>query len=67
MTRIYKDFAEIDRDLKTLNLQRQIALEELKYTKHELQESVAPPQWMNTVLSFAKKYGILYIIKRIFK
>ncbi|UZO81114.1 DUF6327 family protein [Aquimarina sp. ERC-38] len=67
MVRIYTSFKDIDQDLKTLNLQRQIALEELKYTKHDLQESVMPPQWVNTVLGFVKKYGILYIIKRIFK
>lgn len=67
MKKIYTSFEEIDMDLKTLHLQRQIAMEELKYSKYELQESLTPHQWVSTLLSAVKKYGILYLIRRLFK
>ena len=63
----YTSFEQIDRELKKLSLQRQIALEELKYTKHSLKEDLAPYQWANTAIDAIKKYGVLYLIKRILK
>ncbi len=62
----YNSFEEINTALKTLSLKRQIALEELKYTKNSLKEDLAPYQWANTALNAAKKYGVLYLIKRLF-
>ena len=67
MHKIYRNLEEIDLDLQTLQLQRQIALEELKYTKYELKESVTPSNWVSSVLSFVKKYGVLYLAKRLFR
>ena len=63
----YQSFKEIEHDLKTLNLKRQIALEELKMSKHDLQESVTPHKWLTTALNAAKKYGIIYLVRRILK
>lgn len=63
----YNSYEEIDRDLLALDLQRRIAMEELKFTKYEFQESVAPNKWADTLLSALKKYGIFYIIKKILK
>lgn len=63
----YRNFEEIDNDLKRLNLERQIALEELKGLKHDVKEDFSTPKWLGTIASFAKKYGILYLLRRIFK
>ena len=63
----YRSFEEIEYDLKTYRLQREIALEDLKYTKHELQEDLMPNQWVSTALSFIKKYGIYYMVRKVLK
>lgn len=63
----YQSFKEIEEDLKRLHLERQIALEELKLSKHDLQDSISPYQWLSTALNAAKKYGIVYLIRRILK
>ncbi|WP_378175474.1 DUF6327 family protein [Aquimarina sp. SS2-1] len=67
MRKTYHSFEEIERDLKTYSLQRQISLEELKLLKSELKEDLQPNQWVLTLFSAVKKYGIYYLIKRLFK
>lgn len=63
----YNSFEEIKFDLKRLHLERQIALEQMKGLKHEVDEDLAPYQWMQTVLNVAKKFGTLYFIKKIIR
>jgi len=62
---MYKNFEQIDYDLTRLNLERQIALEEIKGLKQEVKEDLSPYSWMTTVLSAVKKYGILYLIRKV--
>jgi hypothetical protein len=42
--RIYTSFEEVDRDLKVLNLRRQIAQEELKGDLMDLKSRFEPPE-----------------------
>lgn len=63
----YSNFEEINYDLKRLNLERQIALEELKGLKEDVKEDFSAPNWLGTLASFAKRYGIMYLIRKIFK
>lgn len=65
--RKYNSFEEIERDLKKLDLERQIAKEQMIGLKYSFQESLSPFNWLLTTLEAVKKYGILYLIKRIFK
>ncbi|WP_035086439.1 MULTISPECIES: DUF6327 family protein [Aquimarina] len=65
--KVYTSFEEIHNELKTLQLKRQISLEEMKLAKSEFKEDLQPYQWMSTFLSALKKYGLLYLIKRMFK
>ncbi|GGX33532.1 DUF6327 family protein [Aquimarina muelleri] len=67
MKKVYRSFKEIEQDLRTFNLQRQIAMEEMKLLKIELKEDLQPYQWLSTALSTIKKYGVLYLIRRLFK
>ncbi|PKV50223.1 hypothetical protein ATE84_2275 [Aquimarina sp. MAR_2010_214] len=67
MDKTYTSFKEIEQDLRKLNLQRQINLEEIKLLKSEFKEDLQPYQWVSTLLSAVKKYGIFYLIKRLFK
>ncbi|MFD2565136.1 DUF6327 family protein [Aquimarina rubra] len=67
MAKTYSSFEEIEHDLKKYDLQRQISLEEIKLLKTELKEDLQPYQWVSTIFSAVKKYGIYYLIKRIFK
>lgn len=63
----YNNLKEINHDLKRLNLERQIAWEEMKGLKEDFKESVQPYNWFGPILSSAKKYGILYLIGLLFK
>lgn len=63
----YKNFEQIEYDLKRLNLERKIAMEEFKGLKHEVKQDLSPYSWLSTALSFVKKYGILYLIRKIFR
>ena len=64
--RIYNSFEEIDFDVKRLNLERKIAWEKIKHSSNEVQESFSPYNWIPTILSSIKKFGILLLLKKIF-
>lgn len=64
---VYNSFEEIEHDLKRFNLERQIALEELKLTKHKVKEDLKPLNWVQTAIDYAGKYGLFLIIKRLLK
>lgn len=61
----YTSFEEISADLKRLHLEKQIALEELKSIKYEVQEDLQPYNWIGTMLSAVRKYGIFYMIRKL--
>ena len=63
----YNSFEEIQADLLRLNLERKIYLEELKLTKHQLKEDLKPINWVTSILSSVKKFGVLYALKKIIK
>ncbi|TXD48203.1 DUF6327 family protein [Polaribacter sp. IC073] len=65
--RTYQSFEEIDRDLKLLSLEKEIALEELKVVKNDFEESLRPISILSNGLKFVSKYGALMFIKKIFK
>ncbi|MGB2759329.1 MULTISPECIES: hypothetical protein [Maribacter] len=64
---MYKNFDEIEFNLKRLKLERQIALEELKGLKQDVQEDLSPYNWVSTAFSAAKKFGMLYIMRKVVK
>ncbi|WP_299046958.1 hypothetical protein [uncultured Polaribacter sp.] len=63
----YKNFTQIQHDLEKLNLERQIALEEVKVIKHNFEESLKPLSLLSTFAKFGAKYGSLLVLKKIFK
>ena len=63
----YNNLKEVSHDLKRLSLERQIAWEEMKGLKEDFKESVQPYNWFGPILSSAKQYGILYLIRLLFK
>jgi hypothetical protein len=63
----YNNFKEIEKDLKILSLEKQIALEELKNVKQDFQESLKPLNILSGVFKFVSKYGVLVLLKKIFK
>lgn len=67
MMKTYESLKEIEIDLKKIDLERQIALEELKLSKHDFEQHFKPFNILRSVLKFASKYGILILIKKIFK
>lgn len=64
---MYRNFDEIEFDLKRLKLEREIALEEIKGLKQDVKEDLSPYSWLSTILSAVKKYGMLYLIRKIVK
>jgi len=63
----YNSIEDINLDLKRLNLQRKIAWEEMKGLRHEVKEDLSPYNWVNTLISALKKYGLLYVIRKILR
>jgi len=64
----YQSFEEIETDLKRLNLERKIALEEMKLLKTEFQDNLKPSNWVvSTVLGVASKYGFYWLLKKFLK
>ena len=63
----YTTFKEVEYDLKRLNLQRKIAFEELKGIKHELQEDLTPPDWVEPAAKVAGGYALFAFIKHLLK
>lgn len=65
--RQYKNKDEINHDLKRLSLERQIAWEEIKGLKEDFKESIQPYNWIEPIVSTAKRYGIQFLISWLFK
>lgn len=64
---MYKNFDEIEFDLKRLKLERQIALEEIKGLKQDVKDDLSPFNWISTAISAIKKYGMLYLIRKVIR
>ena len=50
-----------------LDLERQIAKEEVKSVRGDLKESLQPVQWMQTGVKVAGKIGSMVLIKKLFR
>ena len=64
---MYNNLEEVEFDLKRLQLERQIALEEIKGIKQDIKDDLSPFSWISTAISALKKYGMLYLIRKIIK
>jgi hypothetical protein len=67
MIKTYQSFDEIDKELKKISLERQIAFEELKIVKNDFEQTLKPISFLNSVFKFVSKYGVLLMIKKIFR
>lgn len=65
--KIYKDNDSIEKELKILNLERQIAWEEIKAVKEEYKEDFKPYNWVQSGLKIASKYGFMMMLRKIIK
>ena len=63
----YQSFNDIERDLKRLQLERQIALEEIKLSKNKFKDSLSQKNLLNLVIGAAGKYGLYVLLKRFIK
>lgn len=64
----YKNTKSIEQDLKILDLERKIALEELKTLKHDYTESLNPSNWIPEKLRWlVTRYSAKLIINKIFR
>ena len=63
----YSNFEEIEADLKRLNLERKITLEELKLIKNDFKEDFRPLNWIQGGIKFAAKYGVFILLKKLLK
>jgi hypothetical protein len=63
----YTSFEEIDYDLKLLNLERKISIEELKGLKYNLREDLSPYSWLRTGLRLFGNFGKIMLLKKLFK
>ncbi|AUC77268.1 MULTISPECIES: hypothetical protein [unclassified Olleya] len=63
----FKTEADIERALKKLSLEKQIAWEELKGIKGDFKEAIQPPQWLQTGYRMFSKFGMMMLLKKIIK
>ncbi len=63
----YNSIEEINRDLKKLKLQQAIASEELKNVQYQLKKDLRPMRLLLDAFSSVKKYGILFLIKKLIR
>lgn len=63
----YRNFQEIEADLKRLNLERKIAWEELKLVKNDFKQDLQPYNWIQSAIKMAGKYGAFMLVKKLFK
>ena len=61
----YTTFDDIEKDLKRLKLERDIAWEELKLMKNEYKEDLKPMNWVSTAVKLTGKYGFIALIRRL--
>ena len=64
---MYKNFEEVEFHLKRLKLEREFALEELKGIKNDVKQDLSPYNWVSTAISAAKKFGMLYLVRKVVK
>ncbi|MBC2838206.1 DUF6327 family protein [Robiginitalea sp. SC105] len=65
MSKRYTSFKEIDKDLKILNLQREIAVEDLKLTYSETRKSLYPTHLLGGFSGIIQKLAISFLAKKI--
>lgn len=63
----YTNFKEVEFDLKRLNLERQIAFEELKELRYDLKDDLRPPDWVEPAAKVAGGYALFALIRQLFK
>ena len=63
----YKTEQHIKQDLRRLQLEKEIAWEELKTLKGDFKESLQPYQWMQTGLKLFSKFGVMMLVRKIIK
>ncbi|MFD2550530.1 DUF6327 family protein [Bizionia sediminis] len=63
----YTSFEEIELQLKRLDLERKIALEEVKLHTTEIKQEFKPANLLNQVLKLGGKYGLYFLVKKFLK
>lgn len=63
----YRTQEDIKRDLRRLQLEKQIAWEELKVVKSDFKETLQPYTWLQTGFKMASKVGAMMLIKKIIR
>lgn len=63
----YNSFDDINFELTRLKLKRKIALEEMKLSGHNLQDSLTPNNWLAPIFKGLKNFGFMFLLKKIFR
>ncbi|HIC31703.1 MAG: hypothetical protein JXK08_00035 [Flavobacteriaceae bacterium] len=63
----YRTQEDIKKDLRRLQLEKQIAWEELKIVKSDFKETLQPYTWLQTGFKMASKVGVMMLIKKIIR
>jgi len=63
----YKTFDDINKSLKRLNLERKIALEELKLVQGKVEEDLKPVNLIINILQVVGKIGAFKLLKKIIR
>lgn len=61
----YQNTESLERDLKILDLERKIAVEEFKNLKAQYKEDLKPLNWIQTGVQVFGKLGGMLLVKRL--
>ena len=64
---MFKSFSEIELKLKQFDLERKIALEELKATGHKVNHDIKPLSFAKPIVNIIKTLGFAYLTKKLFR
>ena len=63
----YRTMQEIRDELKILKLRRDISLAELESSKMEMEESLRPLKILAYAVNILKRYGTLFLLRKLLK
>ncbi|WGD35044.1 hypothetical protein [Olleya sp. YS] len=63
----YNTQEDIERDIRRLSLEKQIAWEELKIIKEDFRDALQPSHWLQTGFKMFTKLGLMMLVKKIIR
>ena len=64
--KVFNSFNQVEFELRKLNLERKISIEELRAKGYEM-KGIFSFNWKSSAIKSVGKFGLLFLLKRLFK